>query len=140
MEALHESLAAGVKSFGIKVTLVEPGASATGFGSPASLQQSDEMEVYRPLRQHVAGRLKNQGRGDPQASATAILKLVDAEASPLRFILGDKNLPAARSAYAGRLAGAVLWTRAPLCSGGGCWEVGLAAGSRPGVSPTTLVR
>ncbi len=34
VEALHESLAQEVKSFGIKVTLLEPGAYATDFGSP----------------------------------------------------------------------------------------------------------
>ena len=109
VEALHESLAAEVKSFGIKVTLVEPGAYATDFGSPASLKQSDAMEIYRPLRQHVMNSLKNQGRGDPQATAPAILKLVDAEEPPLRLILGDRNLPAARSAYAGRIAEWEAW-------------------------------
>jgi NAD(P)-dependent dehydrogenase (short-subunit alcohol dehydrogenase family) len=35
-EALHESLAHEVKAFGIKVTLLEPGAYATEFSSPVS--------------------------------------------------------------------------------------------------------
>lgn len=34
VEALHESLAQEVKAFGIQVTIVEPGAYATDFGSP----------------------------------------------------------------------------------------------------------
>ena len=38
VEALHESLAAEVRHFGIKVTLVEPGAYATEFGGTASLK------------------------------------------------------------------------------------------------------
>ncbi len=62
------------------------------------------MEIYRPLRQRVMDSLKNQERGDPQATAAAMLKLVDADAPPLRLILGNRNLPAARSAYAGRIA------------------------------------
>ena len=109
VEALHESLAAEVEPFGVKVTLVEPGAYATDFGSPASLKQSDAMEIYRPLRQRVMDRLQNQDRGDPRATAAAILKLVDAEEPPLRFILGNQNLPAARSAYADRIATWEAW-------------------------------
>ena len=38
VEALHESLAQEVKAFGIKVTIIEPGAYATEFASPASLR------------------------------------------------------------------------------------------------------
>ncbi len=109
VEALHDSLSNEVRAFGIKVTLLEPGAYATEFGSPASLKQSEGMEVYGPLRQRVFGGLATQERGDPQATADAVLKLVDAEAPPLRLILGNKNLPAARAAYADRLASWEAW-------------------------------
>ena len=37
-EAIHESLAAEVKQFGIDVTIIEPGAYATEFGSQDSLK------------------------------------------------------------------------------------------------------
>ncbi len=103
-EALHESLAQEVKTFGIKVTLIEPGAYATEFGSPASLKQSEGMDTYNELRQQVFGRLMSQERGDPQATADAVLKIVDTENPPLRFILGSTGLPMIRAAYAGRLA------------------------------------
>ncbi len=108
-EALHESLAQEVKSFGIRVTLVEPGAYATEFGSPASLKMSAGMDAYAPLREQVFGRLSNAERGDPQATAEAILKIVDAEDPPLRFILGDQMLPMVRAAYADRLAAWEAW-------------------------------
>ncbi len=42
--------------------------------------------------------------GDPQATADAILKIVDAQAPPLRFFVGTEGLPAARAAYANRLS------------------------------------
>jgi NAD(P)-dependent dehydrogenase (short-subunit alcohol dehydrogenase family) len=109
VESLHESLAGEVKPFGIKVTLVEPGAYATDFGSPASMKQSEAMDIYKPLRERVLGSLRTQPRGEPQATAEAILKMVDAPEPPLRFILGDKNLPLARGAYADRLATWESW-------------------------------
>jgi short-subunit dehydrogenase len=40
VEALHESLAQEVKPFGIKVTLVEPGAYATDFGKSAMIEDA----------------------------------------------------------------------------------------------------
>ncbi len=108
-EALHESLAQEVKPFGIKVTLLEPGAYATEFGSPASLKFAPGMDAYAALRQQVFGRLSSAERGDPQATAEAILKIVDAEDPPLRFIVGNAMLPIVRAAYADRLATWEAW-------------------------------
>ena len=108
-EALHESLAQEVKGFGITVTLIEPGAYATEFGSPASLKIAPGMDIYNELRQQVFGRLSSAERGDPQATAEAVLKIVDAENPPLRFILGNTGLPMVRAAYADRLATWEQW-------------------------------
>ena len=103
-EALHESLAQEVKSFGISVTLIEPGAYATSFGSPESLKIAPGMDIYNELRQQIFGRLSSQERGNPQATAAAVLKIVDAEKPPLRLILGNTGLPMVRAAYANRVA------------------------------------
>ena len=108
-EALHESLAQEVKGFGIKVTLLEPGAYATEFGSPASLKIAPGMDAYAELRKQVFGHLSSMERGDPQATAEAILKIVDAEEPPLRFIFGSGGLPMARATYAARLATWAAW-------------------------------
>jgi NAD(P)-dependent dehydrogenase (short-subunit alcohol dehydrogenase family) len=48
VEALHESLAQEVKAFGIKVTLIEPGAYATEFGKSAKI--ADGLEAYADFR------------------------------------------------------------------------------------------
>ena len=109
VEALHESLAQEVKGFGIKATIIEPGAYATEFGSPASSGRSEGMEVYGPLRQRMFESMATMERGNPHATAEAVLKLVDAEEPPLRMMLGNKNLPAARAAYADRLATWESW-------------------------------
>lgn len=102
VEALHESLALEVKAFGIKVTLVEPGAYATDFGKSANI--ADALEPYTEFRKQFLTRLANLERGDPEATAEAILKLVDANDPPLRLGLGNSILPRARAAYAERLA------------------------------------
>ena len=107
IEALHESLAREVKEFGIKITLIEPGAYATDFGKSA--KRADGMEPYGPLRQRMFERLTTIERGNPQATANAVLKLVDTEEPPLRMMLGSQNLPEARAAYAERLATWEAW-------------------------------
>ena len=108
-EALHESLAQEVKPFGIKVTILEPGAYATDFGSPSSLKFASGMDAYADLRTQVRGRLSSMEKGDPAATPEAILKIVDAEDPPLRFFVGNTNLPVARAAYAARLATWEAW-------------------------------
>ena len=55
-----------------------------------------------------AGRAGLQ-RGKPEATAEAVLKLVDAEQPPLRLLLGSTALPAIRSAYSERLATWESW-------------------------------
>ncbi len=106
-EALHESLAQEVKPFGIKVTLIEPGAYATEFGKSA--KRTEGMEAYADLRKQVMANLMNIERGDPHATADAVLQIVDAEKPPLRFFLGNQNLPQVRAAYADRLATWEAW-------------------------------
>jgi len=107
VEALHESLAQEVKAFGITVTLVEPGAYATDFGKSAQI--ADVLEPYSELRKQFLTHLANVERGDPDATAEAVLKLVDADNPPLRFGLGTSILPRARAAYAERLAMWEAW-------------------------------
>ncbi|MBD3917364.1 SDR family NAD(P)-dependent oxidoreductase [Paenibacillus sp. PR3] len=109
VEALHDSLAQEVKDFGIKVTLLEPGAFATDFGSPLSMKTSQGLEVYTELRNQVTARLSTEERGDPNATAEAILQIIDAEDPPLRFAVGARVLPLVRGVYADRLATWETW-------------------------------
>jgi len=108
-EAIHESLAAEVKPFGIKVTIIEPGAYATEFGGPDSLKFATGLDIYADLKTHLFERLKSMERGDPEATPEAIFKIVDAANPPLRFNLGSHNLPSIRAAYAERLATWQAW-------------------------------
>ena len=91
-EAIHESLAAEVKPFGIKVTIIEPGAYATEFGSPSSAKFAAGLNVYEDLRSQIFERVRSMERGDPNATPEAIFKIVDTENPPLRFFLGSHKV------------------------------------------------
>ncbi|CAG4997242.1 3-phenylpropionate-dihydrodiol/cinnamic acid-dihydrodiol dehydrogenase [Dyadobacter sp. CECT 9275] len=108
-EAIHESLAAEVSAFGIKVTILEPGAYATEFGTPESLKFAQGMDVYADFKAGFFGKLQNTQRGNPEATPQALFQVVDAENPPLRFNLGSHNLSQTRAAYAGRLATWEAW-------------------------------
>lgn len=108
-EAIHESLAVEIKGFGIKVTIIEPGAYATEFGSPESLQFSDSLEVYGGFKANFINGLKNLERGNPQATTGALFQIADSENPPLRFFLGSHNLPSVKTVYAERLAEWEAW-------------------------------
>ena len=64
---------------------------------------------YAEFRKQFLTHLANVERGDPEATAEAILKLVDAEHPPLRLGLGTSILPRARAAYAERLETWEAW-------------------------------
>jgi NADP-dependent 3-hydroxy acid dehydrogenase YdfG len=108
-EAIHESLAAEVKSFGINVTIIEPGAYATEFSSQESLKFAAGMDIYADFKKHFFEGMKDMERGDPNATPEALFQVVDAENPPLRFNLGSHNLPWVRAAYADRLATWEAW-------------------------------
>jgi len=108
-EAIHESLAAEVAPFGIKVTIIEPGAYATEFGSPESLRFADSLAAYTDFKNQFFAGLRGLERGDPAATPAALFAVVDAAQPPLRLFLGSHNLPAVRTAYTGRLATWQAW-------------------------------
>lgn len=107
VESMHEALAAEVRPFGLNVTLVEPGAYATDFGKSSEIGEA--LEPYVEFRKQFLTQLAGMERGDPEATAEAVLKLVDAENPPLRLALGTSILPRARAAYAERLATFEAW-------------------------------
>lgn len=108
-EAIHESLAAEVKPFNIKVTIIEPGAYATEFGSPESLKFAQGLDLYADYKEQFFASLRTMERGDPQATPAALFAAVDAENPPLRLFLGSNCLPWVRTAYAERLATWEAW-------------------------------
>lgn len=105
IEGLMQSLAAEVRELGIKVTLVEPGAYATDW-STSSAAHAAPMKEYDHVRRARAEIVRQRPPpGDPEATASAVLKLVDSAEPPLRILFGNV-LDGVRKEYADRLA---LW-------------------------------
>ena len=101
VEALTEALAGEVDGFGVKVTIIEPGAFTTDFSS--SMKKAPAMAEYEAVRHAIEATFKPEMMGDPAATAAAILKVVDADEPPLRLLLGDWLLPMIKQVYKGRL-------------------------------------
>ena len=104
LEGFSQALATEVESFGIHVTLVEPGGFSTDWGGSSS-KKATELPAYADA--HAAAQKIREQRtskqGDPQASAAAILKVVDAENPPLRVFFGEAPLQIAKADYESRL-------------------------------------
>src|SRR5690606_19502922 len=100
---------AEVKQFGIDVTIIEPGAYATEFGSQQSLKFADSQPIYNELKAQVFASIEHLEKGNPEATPAAIFAAVDAPNPPLRLFLGKHNLPEVREAYNGRLETWEAW-------------------------------
>ncbi|MEZ0113734.1 NAD(P)-dependent dehydrogenase (short-subunit alcohol dehydrogenase family) [Catenulispora sp. EB89] len=118
LEGLSQSLAQEVKTFGVHLTLIEPASYATDWGG-ASAKRATPIDAYAPVREATAKRLSANPPGDPDASAAAILKIVDAETPPLRVFLGSVPFTVATNEYASRLENWRQWQPiAELAQGG----------------------
>lgn len=105
LEGFSQALAQEVDSFGISVTLVEPGGFSTDWGG-ASAKHATELPAYREAHESSARNraTRTAAPGDPNASAAAILKIVDAANPPLRVFFGSSPIETAKADYASRIA------------------------------------
>ena len=89
---LSEVLAEDVKAFGVKVTVVAPGAFRTNFLTPESLTIAKHpINAYEDVRSSHTRFLKMDGHqaGDPEKAAAAIIEVAGEENPPLYLLLGD---------------------------------------------------
>ncbi|ROQ38375.1 NADP-dependent 3-hydroxy acid dehydrogenase YdfG [Frondihabitans sp. PhB188] len=103
LEGFSQSLSQEVAGFGIDVTLIEPGGFSTDWSGP-SASRSDEIAAYAEVREAASKRPSAADPGDPKATRTAILKVVDADKPPLRIFFGKAPLGIATKDYESRLA------------------------------------
>jgi NAD(P)-dependent dehydrogenase (short-subunit alcohol dehydrogenase family) len=108
LEAFSQSLSLEVADFGINVTLIEPQGYSTDWSGPSSIR-ADQMDAYAGMREARKKQLGARKVGDPDASGSAILKLVDAEKPPLRCFFGATAFDIVRPDYESRIANWEEW-------------------------------
>ncbi len=108
LEGFSQTLSQEVAPFGIHVTLVEPAGYSTDWSGDSAVR-SAPMDVYDHVREARAARTRANTPGDPTATRTAILKVVDAEQPPLRIFFGRGPLETAEADYESRIATWEAW-------------------------------
>jgi NAD(P)-dependent dehydrogenase (short-subunit alcohol dehydrogenase family) len=104
LEGFSQALSQEVATFGIHVTLIEPGGFSTDWGGSSAVHSAPNPD-YDGLRDAVmqGRRTRMASPGDPAASAGAILRIVDADEPPLRVFFGTAPLGIAKADYANRI-------------------------------------
>ncbi|WP_280316349.1 SDR family oxidoreductase [Nocardia wallacei] len=102
LEGFSQALAREVAPFGIHVTLIEPGGFDTDWSGP-SARHSTPNPAYDEVREARNRARAGQHGGEPTATRTAILTVVDADQPPLRLFLGEAPLGIATADYESRL-------------------------------------
>jgi NAD(P)-dependent dehydrogenase (short-subunit alcohol dehydrogenase family) len=106
IEGFCETVAGEIAPFGIGLTIVEPGATPTGFGS--SLDTAPVMPEYEDTPAGDVRRALASGDfplpNDPAKIAKAMIDLVDSGATPLRLPLGSDTYDDIRASLVARLA------------------------------------
>ena len=104
LEGITQSLAAEVKDLGIHVTLIEPGGFSTDWAGD-SAKESGRIAAYASAHEAMDGvrNVEGDGKGDPEATGAAILRVVDAEQPPLRVLFGNGPLEIVEKDYESRL-------------------------------------
>ncbi|KLT64262.1 SDR family NAD(P)-dependent oxidoreductase [Pedobacter sp. BMA] len=98
--ALSEVLAEDLKGFGIKVTVVAPGAFRTSFLTEESLLLAkNPIEAYDDVRKMHAKYLQMNGNqaGDPEKAAAAMISLASMPHPPVHLLLGNDALQRANA-------------------------------------------
>lgn len=91
LEGTSEALAKEVESFGVKVTLVEPGAFRTDFNGRSLAAAEQSIDAYAPIS--VASlqwfkEMDGKQPGNPRLAAQAIIQAVESSHPPMRLALG----------------------------------------------------
>jgi NAD(P)-dependent dehydrogenase (short-subunit alcohol dehydrogenase family) len=96
IEGFSESLALEVAAFGIRLTLVEPGAFRTDFLDSRTLKYGNgAIEDYDELRTRAKALFEQRNHrqvGDPDKLGQALVKLAAESDPPLRFVAGADAL------------------------------------------------
>jgi NAD(P)-dependent dehydrogenase (short-subunit alcohol dehydrogenase family) len=96
VEGLSEAIANEVSPFGIRVTILEPGAFRTDYAGPSLVKEHCGIDDYAStlgerIKIYASTRHGNQPN-DPAMFGPVLLELVNSDAPPLRLPLGEDAL------------------------------------------------
>jgi len=100
------SLAREVASFGVKVTVVEPGGFRTGFGTSGLVVAERSLPPYAEAvtkMKERMGAFSSLAANDPRKGAEALIALSELEDPPVHAALGADGLKMVRKAISARL-------------------------------------
>ncbi|PRY49033.1 short-subunit dehydrogenase [Geodermatophilus tzadiensis] len=115
VEGLTDALTPELEPLGIKVTLVEPGPTATAFVSNLDVAESiaDYDQTVREVQKAI-GDLPPETFNAPDQVAAAVLAVVDAPRPPRRLVTGSFAVKAIREALEDQLAELKEWEATAL--------------------------
>jgi NAD(P)-dependent dehydrogenase (short-subunit alcohol dehydrogenase family) len=112
VEGISESLAQEVESFGVKVTILEPGPFRSDWNG-TSMDRAEPMTAYDDVLADRRSALSGEGAftqpGDPARAAQALLTVLSSDHPPLRLLLGRRAADVAPEVYRQRLAEWAEW-------------------------------
>jgi NAD(P)-dependent dehydrogenase (short-subunit alcohol dehydrogenase family) len=111
VEGFSEVLNNEVKPFGVKVTIIEPGAFRTDWGGSSMTIAPVGADYDSTVGAMNRYRLETDGKqaGDPAKAARAILEITTLDEPPLRLLLGKDALEHADRASHSRAEEAATW-------------------------------
>jgi NAD(P)-dependent dehydrogenase (short-subunit alcohol dehydrogenase family) len=111
VEGFSQVLSNEVAPFGVKVTIIEPGAFRTDWGGSSMTLAPVDPDYDSTVGAMNRYRLETDGKqpGDPAKAARAILDIVALDNPPLRLLLGKDALTHADQASRTRAAEAAAW-------------------------------
>lgn len=112
LEGFTEALHHEVKPFGIRVTLIEPGAFRTAFASSAAMKAEREIADYAPLdagMDEYYATQNGQQMGDPVKGVQVIIDMVESDSAPVRLMLGEDAYQLWEGAVASRSHDLAKW-------------------------------
>ncbi|MFT4176247.1 MAG: oxidoreductase [Luteolibacter sp.] len=112
LEGFTEALHHEVKPFGIRVTLVEPGAFRTRFAGSAAMKAEGKIPDYAAmdagLDEYFASQ-DGQQMGDPVKGMQVLIDMVESDTAPVRLMLGEDAYQLWESAVVSRNRDLAQW-------------------------------